>query len=140
MTEAGQLFKERAGQILELLHTTAIELKEVHEGYRGILAIGTIASSGVPSLVRDFHRSYPKVKFQLWEGDTYRILELLNNGVIEVGIARAVFNIEDYNWVDLPSEPMIVAMAKDSWLALITGGRLLSMNWRASPSYSIAVM
>lgn len=120
LTEAGQLLKERAGQVLELLHTTAIELKEVHEGYKGILTIGTIASAGVtllPSLVRDFHRSYPKVKFQLWEGDTYRILELLNNGVIEVGIARAVFNVEDYNWVDLPSESMIVAMAKDSCLA-----------------------
>jgi DNA-binding transcriptional LysR family regulator len=115
LTEAGQLLKERATQILELLYTTANELKELHEGYKGTLAIGTIASAGVtllPNLVRAFHEHYPKVKFQLWEGDTYRILDLLNNGVIEVGIARSVFKLEDYNWVDLPSEPMIVAVGE----------------------------
>lgn len=118
LTEAGQMLKERAGQILELLRTTAIELKELDQGDKGTLAIGTIASAGVtllPGIIRTFHESYPKVKFQFWEGDTYRILELLNNGVIEVGIARSVFKLEDYNWIDLPSEPMIVAMEKHSY-------------------------
>ncbi len=117
LTEAGRLLQERAGQILELLQTTAVELKEVHEGYKGILSIGTIASAGVtllPGLIRTFHQNYPKVKFQLWEGDTYRVLDLLNNGVIEVGIARSVFRLEDYNWIDLPSEPMIVAISQES--------------------------
>ncbi|MCE5286172.1 MAG: LysR family transcriptional regulator [Pelosinus sp.] len=117
LTEAGQLLKERAGQILELLHTTATELKELHEGYKGTLAIGAIASAGVtmlPGLVRDFHAHYPQVKFQLWEGDTYRILDLLNNGIIEVGIARSVFNLADYNWVDLPDEPMIAAITAET--------------------------
>jgi DNA-binding transcriptional LysR family regulator len=116
LTEAGRLLQDRAGQILDLLHTTEIELKELHEGYRGTLSMGTIASSGVtllPGLLRDFHKRYPNIKFQLWEGDTHRILELLNNGLIEVGIARSVFDLELYHSITLPSESMIVAMSGD---------------------------
>jgi DNA-binding transcriptional LysR family regulator len=114
LTEAGRLLQDRAGQILDLLHTTEIELKELHEGYKGTLSMGTIASSGVtllPGLLRDFHKRYPNIKFQLWEGDTHRILELLTNGLIEVGIARSVFDLELYHSITLPSESMIVAMS-----------------------------
>jgi len=116
LTEAGLLLHERAEQILDLLHTTATELKELHGGYKGTLSIGTIASSGVtllPGLVRDFHKRYPNIKFQLWEGDTQRILDLLNNGLVEVGIVRFVFDLEPYQWVNLPPEPMIAAMSQD---------------------------
>lgn len=114
LTEAGRLLKERAGQILDLLHSTALEVKELDEGHNGTLAIGTVASAGVtllPSLILHFHERYPKIKFQIWEGDTNRIIELLNNGIIELGIVRSVFNFESYYWVNLPPEQMIVAMA-----------------------------
>ena len=114
VTEAGCLLNERAGQILDLLAATALEVKELHEGYKGTLSIGTIASSGVtllPSLIRDYHQQYPNINFQLLEGDTPRILDLLKSGVIEIGIVRAAFDSELYDWVDLPTEPMIAAMS-----------------------------
>ncbi len=116
VTEAGHLLNKRAEQVLDLLKSTAVEVKELHEGYKGTLSIGTIASSGVtllPSLIRDFHRQYPNISFQLFEGDTPRILDLLKCGIIEIGIIRSVFDVELYEWVDLPSEPMIVAMSKE---------------------------
>jgi DNA-binding transcriptional LysR family regulator len=118
LTEAGHLLKERAEQVLEILHTTSVELKEVHEGAKGTLSIGTIASAGVtllPSLIRIFHETYPKVRFQMWEGDTYRILDLLDNGIIEIGIARSVFDQDEYNAIDLPPEPMIVAVSQKTF-------------------------
>lgn len=116
LTEAGRLLYDRAEQILDLLNTTAMELKELHEGYKGTLSIGTIASSGVtllPGLIRDFHRRYPNIKFNLREGDTPRIVELLSNGIIELGIVRSVFDLDSYYWVDLPPEPMIIAMSQE---------------------------
>jgi LysR family transcriptional regulator, salicylic acid-responsive activator of bsdBCD len=122
LTDAGHLLQERAGQILALLRTTTVEIRELHAGSKGTLTIGTIASSGgalLPGFIRTFQQNYPCVKFQFWEGDTYRILDLLNNGVIEVGIARPVFKLEDYNWLDLPAEPMMAAMAKESSAACI---------------------
>ena len=115
LTEAGELLYERAGQVLDLLQTTATEIKDLQEGYKGTLAIGTIASSGVtllPGLIKTFHQRYPNVNFQLYEGDTPRILDLLNNGLIEVGIVRSPssFDPNSYNWIDLSPEPMIIAM------------------------------
>ncbi len=115
VTEAGRLLNDRAGQILDLLNATALEVKEFHEGYKGTLSIGTIASSGVtllPSLIRDYHQQYPNINFQLLEGDTPRILDLLKNGIIEIGIVRAAFDAELYDWVDLPTEPMIAATSQ----------------------------
>lgn len=67
----------------------------------------------LPGLIRVFHKKYPNIKFQLWEGDTHRILELLNNGLIEVGIVRSVFDLELYHSVNLPPEPLIVAMSQE---------------------------
>jgi Transcriptional regulator len=128
LTEAGHLLYERAGQVLDILQTTATELKELQTGCEGTLSLGTIASSGVtllPGLLRTFHKEYPQVKFQLWEGDTYRILELLNNGLIEVGIVRSIFDGELYRSADLPPEPMVVAMTRE-W-AVAEHSRRLSL-------------
>lgn len=127
LTEAGCLLNDRAGQILDLLQSTTTELKELHEGYKGTLSLGTIASSGMallPGLIRDFHKQYPNIKFQLWEGDSHRIIELLNNGLIEIGIVRSIFDAELYHWVTLPPEAMIVAMSQ----AWDCDGQCLTMN------------
>lgn len=116
LTDAGRLLYDRAGQVLEILNTTAIEVKELHEGFTGTLSIGTIASAGatlLPELIQAFHQQYFKVKFQLFEGDSTRILELLNNGLIEIGIIRSVFNSELYHWMDLPPEPFVIAESRD---------------------------
>lgn len=118
LTEAGHLLYDRAGQVLDMLQTTTRELKELQDGFKGTLSLGTIASSGVtllPGLIRAFHKQYPHITFQLWEGDTHRILELVNNGLVEVGIVRSVFDLGLYQSVDLSPEPMIVAMSQD-WM------------------------
>lgn len=118
LTEAGLLLKDRAEQILDLLAATSLEVKELHDGYKGMLSIGTIASSGVtllPRFIREFHQQYPRVRYQLFEGDTPRILDLLSNGVIEIGIVRASFDSQLYHSLDLPTDPLIAAMA-EKWI------------------------
>lgn len=115
LTGAGRLLRNRGEQIIELLDATVKELKELNEGYSGTLSIGAVASSGttfLPCRILKFHEQYPNISFQLWEGDTYRILELLNTGIIEIGIVRTVFDSELYHFVNLPKEPMVIAMGK----------------------------
>ena len=116
LTSAGRLLLNRGEQIIELLDTTVKELKELNEGYTGTLSIGAVASSGttfLPCRILKFHKQYPNINFQLWEGTTYRILELLNTGIIEIGIVRSVFDSEIYNSVSLPREAMVVAMCRE---------------------------
>lgn len=116
LTDAGHLLHKRAEHILELIHTTRKELKELDEGYAGTLSIGAVASSGttfLPFKIVNFHKRYPQINFQLWEGDTNKILDLLNTGIIEIGIVRSIFDSGLYHSVSLPNEPMVVAMARE---------------------------
>lgn len=116
LTEAGHLLHKRATHILELMQTTTKELKELDEGQTGTLSIGAVASAGttfLPFRIVNFHKKYPKINFQLWEGDTNRILDLLNTRIIEIGIVRTVFDAKMYHSVNLPTEPMVIAMTKE---------------------------
>lgn len=112
LTEAGRLLQDRASQIIELLNATTVELKDLNSGSCGTLAIGAVASAGttfLPERIRAFHGQFPGITFQFWEGNTARILDLLQNGIVEIGIARAVYDPDIYHAYDLAAEPMIAA-------------------------------
>lgn len=114
LTDAGQILRNRAEQILELTEATSRELKDFSEGIQGTLSIGAVSSSGaalLPERIHSFHSKFPNINFEIWEGNTYRILEILNSGVIEIGIVRTPFNLENLESIPLPIEPMIAAFS-----------------------------
>lgn len=116
LTYTGEILKNRAEQILKLVDSTVKELKDFNTGTRGTLSIGTVSSSGatlLPDIITQFHRIYPDVDFEVREGNTYRILEILNSGVIEVGIVRTPFDDDGLNVAFLHTEPMIAVFRKD---------------------------
>ncbi|OKP70087.1 LysR family transcriptional regulator [Paenibacillus helianthi] len=122
LTEAGIILRDRAQQILELTDSTTRELKDFVKGISGTLSIGTVSSSAATLLqerLMEFHLVYAGVKFEIHEGNTYRVLDLLNKGIVEVGIVRTPFNSAGLECVYTSSEPMIAVMAPEyDW----TGG------------------
>jgi DNA-binding transcriptional LysR family regulator len=117
LTEAGKLLRSRAEQLLNLVDTTVREIKEIETGSHGTLAIGTASSSGVtilPKVARIFRNHYPHINFELWEGESVRIIELLNGGLIEIGLVRFAFDVDTYEAIQLPKEPLVAAISKDS--------------------------
>ena len=116
LTEAGNILERRAKQIMELMTTTVNELQEATDGIGGRLAIGTITSSGgslLPGFIQKFHQHYPKVTFHLRQGETAKILELLNVGIIEIGFVRFPVDRKLYDFLILPEEAMIFAANDD---------------------------
>lgn len=116
LTEAGKLLRGRAEQILGLMDTTMKEITDLNAGVVGTVAIGTVTSSGaalLPKWIQKFHDLYPNVTFELWEGDGYHILELLDNRIIEIGIIRAPFDSSGYESISLPDEPLVIAMKQE---------------------------
>ncbi|VBB08646.1 transcription regulator hth lysr [Lucifera butyrica] len=116
LTEAGQLMHSRVEQILELVEGTMNEITELNSGAAGTVSLGTVTTSGavlLPDLINRFHDLYPNVTFQLWEGDGFRILELLDKGIIEIGIIRAPFDSDIYQSITLPDEPLVIAMKQN---------------------------
>ncbi len=121
LTEAGQLLQNRAGQVLGLMENTVKEMKEIDSGARGILSIGTVTSSAatlLPKVVKVFREKYPGILFQMWGGETARIIELLNKGTAEIGMVRYPFDSEIYDSIKLPNEPLVAAIHlthRESW-------------------------
>ena len=110
ITEAGEKLKARASQILELMETTKVEVSSIKEGQLTDIRIGFVASSAAllsPEKLIDFHKLHANISFTMKEGNTHKILDLLNHGLIDVGLVRTPFNGEKYYIEYLELEPMI---------------------------------
>ena len=116
LTEAGRVMYARVEHILGMVDGTVREITEIGSGMAGSIRLGTITTSGamlVPELLTEFHRRYPQVTFQIWEAEGARILELLDNRVIEIGITRTQVDNQAYESIVLPNEPLVVIMNKE---------------------------
>ncbi len=115
LTAAGEILLNRARQILELSDSAVKEIHDFNKGLNGTLSIGTVSSSGAVLLndkMVEFQEKYAGVKFEIYEGNTFALIDLLNKGIIEVGIVRTPFNAFNFGCIYAKPEPMIAAMTK----------------------------
>lgn len=118
LTDAGQLLKERAEVIIRLCDGTKAELQDAVSQLHRTLSIGIVTSSHHVFLqkgIQDFHRQCPFVDFQLMEGNTFQILDMLEKGLIEIGIVRTPFVTHSLTMLPLVSEVMVAAFAKRAY-------------------------
>lgn len=118
ITDAGRLLQNRAKQIIELAERTSKELKDLKEGLQGTLSVGTISSAEemlLPEKVKYFHEKYPGVDFRIKESSTFEILELVKDGVVEIGIIRTPFNQDTFEYINLSDEPMMAGGLNLFW-------------------------
>ncbi|WP_196598691.1 LysR family transcriptional regulator [Pectinatus frisingensis] len=111
LTEAGYVLKRKAEQILDLTQSAMNEVRETANGIRGKLTIGIINSSGrllLPEVIQCFLQTYPLVSFDLRQGDTSRILELLNSHIIDIGFVRLPVDSSLYDYIATPTESMVM--------------------------------
>lgn len=116
ITDAGKILYKRAKNILEITNSTTKEIEEFRKGIQGTLRLGTISSSGTVLLSKriiEFNKKYPNIKFEIYEGNTYELIEKINSGIIEVGIVRTPFNSQNFECLFLESEPMVAVMSSD---------------------------
>lgn len=116
LTEEGRFFYRKCLEILEIIDRSTEEMNELMTGVSGSLNLGVILSLGADPLlkkVKDFHLKYPKVKFQVWEGDPIRIMELLEKRIIDLGIVRLPINHDIFDCIHLPDEPLVAVMSKN---------------------------
>lgn len=112
LTDAGRRLQYRATQILDLMDVTNRELEAFETGLQGTLTIGTIPTSAailLTNAVNLFHQKFPKVRFEIQNMGTYKVLESLKIGTIEIGIIRTPFDSELYQSINLQNQPMIAA-------------------------------
>ena len=116
LTDAGRVMYSRVEHILGMVDGTVREITEIGSGVAGSIRLGTITTSGamlLPELISEFQSRYPNVTYQIWEAEGARILELLDNRVIEVGITRTQVDSKVYESIVLPNEPLVLIMNRE---------------------------
>lgn len=118
LTDAGEILLHRARQILDLSDSTVKEINDFSKGLKGTLSIGTVSSSGAMLLnekMMEFHKRYSGIKFEIHEGNTFTLIDLLYKGIIEVGIVRTPFKTLNFECRYTKSEPMIAVMTREHY-------------------------
>ena len=109
ITHEGLILKERAMEILQMVNDTVRELQNLGIDAQGTIRIGTVASAAthlLPERIVIFRRDHPNVDFQIFEGNTTTVTEMMENSQVDLGIIREPFNTSIYNSVPLRDESM----------------------------------
>jgi len=117
LTEAGKLLVNKVQEILNLTDHSLQEVLSFNSTSFDILALRTVASASsilLPKLLTYFQQKYPLTRYELYIGATNRITELLEKGVIEVGIVRHPFDSNNFDSFPLPEEKLVI-IAADSY-------------------------
>lgn len=115
LTDAGRLLYDRARQILGMVDSTRRNLSDFGAGMAGVLSVGTISSSGgvVPTRgMKEFTSLYPYVRFEVYDGNTFSVMDMLRKGVIDVGVVRTPFASANLACRYAEMEPMVAVMTK----------------------------
>ncbi|WP_096201746.1 LysR family transcriptional regulator [Bacillus sp. FJAT-45350] len=115
LTEAGNKLYQKAKSILQQMDETILEIKEIDEGLKGTLTIGSVKSafSYIPKRMRLFREEHPFVKFHLKEGDSSRLAEEIINREIELAIVRLPLNMNTFNYLLLPTDTFVLAVPEE---------------------------
>lgn len=90
LTEAGKVFYDAAQQILGTLDRCDRVIQEIADSTKGSLSVGIPVSRGtimLPKLCTEFHRNYPLIHLEIYEGaTTAQVEEMLRAGKLDLSI------------------------------------------------------
>ena len=119
LTDSGQILYNKAKTILNMKDSILEDIADNKSGFKGTLKIGTISAIEATLLENnflDFHNKYRNIKYELHEGITPNVINILFKRDIEIGIVRTPFDDDGLNVKYLQIEPMVAAYKSDDYL------------------------
>lgn len=127
LTEEGQLFRQYAVQILDLVGKSSEEVREMKEGLRGTLYLASVEGHA-PRLLSEwiagFHRIHPHVQYNLWNGNSDDVMGRVMKELCDLAIIMEPFNGEGVESLRVYEEPWVAMMQKDHPLAEEQGNEI----------------
>ena len=115
LTEAGKTFLDESRRALAATDHATLAAKRAARGELGRLRLGFTSSAHfsahVPTAIRNFARAYPEVELQLEEANTFKLLDGLTQGQLDVAFTHS--GLEDRTKLDLlpiHDEPLVVLL------------------------------
>lgn len=110
LTDAGRSFCQRAQAILGLCSAAQEEMAEYREGTAGTLRLGVVSSVSGPVFfewIRSFHARHPAIRYALFSGNTYQLLDQLRAGQLDIALIRTPFSVPDLALIHLRQEALL---------------------------------
>ncbi|MCD8309265.1 MAG: LysR family transcriptional regulator [Clostridia bacterium] len=121
LTEAGELLKKRAEEMLALYDKTQAEISAPTESVYGEVYIGggeSYAITVVAQAAKKLLETCQGVRFNFFSGDTIDVCEKLDKGLIDFAVLVEPADLSKYEYLRLPQKDTWgVLMRKDSALA-----------------------
>lgn len=96
LTAAGQTFQRYAQRIVNLERQAHDELHQEENGEIGQINLGLISSAGelIPNTaMQTLTRNYPRLTFNITEGNTFDLVDRLNSGLLDLAVVRTPLNM-----------------------------------------------
>lgn len=121
LTDEGLLLKRRALEILDLEDKIVEEFKGTDEVIEGTITIGCGEFAAVEILAqmcKQFREKYPRVQIALHTGTADVISDMMNKGLVDIGMFLEPVSTEGMDYVRIPeSDHWVVSMRPDDVLA-----------------------
>lgn len=121
LTNEGLLLKRRALEIVDLEDKILSEFKGGNEDIEGKITIGCGEFNAVEILAKickSYREKYPLVQFALHTGTADHISEMMNKGLVDIGIFLEPVNTEGLDYIRIQgSDHWVVTMKADDPLA-----------------------
>lgn len=121
LTNEGLLLKRRALEIVDLEDKLVSEFKGGNESVEGRISIGCGEFMAVEELARickSYKEKYPLVQFGLHTGTADKIYEMMNKGLVDIGLFLEPVNTTGLDYIRVQgSDHWVVAMKPDDPLA-----------------------
>lgn len=140
LTDAGRTLYRHATTLLALSRAAAEDVRAQQADNHGILRLGMVSSVGASPAgewLCGFARQHPHIDFELFEANTYALLEKLRAHLLHAAIVRRPFPDEDLTCTPLSLEPLMAFSALPdlppslTWQALSAYPLILYRRWEA---------
>jgi len=120
LTEAGELLRKHAIEVLECVDRTVEVIEELRGLERGTVSIAmssTVATVLMADLVREFRMQFPDIKIRVTEAMTSKSIQRLQNGELDLAIVTLPIQEENnLNVENLFDEDLeVIVSSKHEW-------------------------
>ncbi|GMA58320.1 LysR family transcriptional regulator [Alicyclobacillus sacchari] len=112
LTAAGQVYLDKAREILTAMEQARREAEQFHAGLKGSLSIGFVGSLTyrLASLLRAFRLRFPEVHIELRQMKSMEQMQALYDGKIDVGLVRGAIANPNLVCEAIAEEPLVAAL------------------------------
>lgn len=115
LTDAGKKLYEYAQIMINLSDIAVRDIQDFSSGKKGQLRIGCASSCNdllLSIISRDFSVKFPEITYQIFEKNTFELIDLLEKNIIEIAIVRSPFPNKDTLQSEIIMKENFVAAAR----------------------------